>query len=278
MSANPVPFHPASFDSLERVIGSYASTQQCNDAIWELFTERVNETPLLKKHRDWIEQNNWGFGDRAFHYLWLLILQDLARSGRSPLRMLEIGVFRGQTLSLWALVAGDLGIETQLVGISPMHGKPPLPRLLHRARMLLDRKYREDAHVGNLHIESDFARDVEKVFSNFGLQMNGVTLVKGLSQDPQVWSQVSDQEFDVVYVDGGHRYDEVSEDLRLYAPLVRSGGYLVVDDAGFFEPGTLFFKGFESVSKAAAELDNRVYRNVLNVGHNRVYLKAPSRG
>lgn len=263
-------------DSLERIIDEYCSSSQCNDAIWELFTERTNETPLLREHRDWIEQNNWGFGDRAFHYMWLLVLQQLADTQSSSVRMLEIGVYKGQTLSLWSLLARELGMFAEFTGITPLAGKPPLPRIFHRARMLVDRTYRQDAHVGNLHISSDFARDIETVFEKFSLPTDSLTLVRGFSQDQGVYDQVKDLSFDVVYIDGGHRYEEVSEDLRRYGPLVRHDGFLVVDDASFFEPGSSFFKGFESVSRAANELDSREFRNVLNVGHNRIYRRVGS--
>ena len=36
--------------------------------------------------------------------------------------------------------------------------------------------------------------------------------------------------YDLVYVDGSHYYDNVIEDLRLAAPLVRDGGILCGDD------------------------------------------------
>jgi hypothetical protein len=261
-------------DSLQRITDGYDRTAVCNDAIWELFTQRTNETPLLKEHRDWIEAHDWGFGDRAFHYLWLLVIQELADTMRAPLRMLEIGVYKGQTLSLWSLIAREIELDVQLYGISPLIGKPPMPRLMHRARMLVDSVYRQDAKVGNLHTESDFASDIHTVFSHFGLDATNLTLIKGFSQDEDVLTQVKAVSFDVVYIDGGHRYDEASSDLRMYSPLVRNGGYLVLDDASFFEPGSVFFKGFESVSRAARELDPREFRNVLNVGHNRVYQRA----
>ena len=46
---------------------------------------------------------------------------------------------------------------------------------------------------------------------------------------------------------------------------------LVADDAGCELPGTVFWKGHESVSRAARELPALGFTNVLNVGHNRVY-------
>jgi hypothetical protein len=39
-----------------------------------------------------------------------------------------------------------------------------------------------------------------------------------------------DAYFDWVYVDGDHSYEGCSRDLELYAPKVRSGGFLLVDD------------------------------------------------
>jgi hypothetical protein len=256
------------------MVDGYERTAACNDAIWELFTERTNDTPLLRDHRDWIEAHESGFGDRAFHYLWLLVLQELADTRQEPLRMLEIGVYKGQTLSLWSLIARELQLKVELYGISPLVGKPPMPRLMHRARMLVDSLYRQDARVGNLHTDSDFSSDIETVFGQFGLGTEKLTLIRGYSQDEHVFARVSGLSFDVVYIDGGHRYDEASSDLRMYSPLVRNGGYLVVDDASFFEPGSLFFKGFESVSLATRQLDPGEFRNVLNVGHNRLYQRA----
>ena len=252
-------------------VSRYSSTVQANDALWKQMTDLTDATPILKRHRDWVEDNKWGFGDRAFHAMWFLMLADLASRQAKPLRLLEIGVYKGQVLSLWTMIARHLNVSAEVTGISPLAGKPPVMSILHRLRMVVDRGYREDAMVGNLHEQSNFASDVRKIFGEFGLDPSSMRLVEGLSQDPAVHSQVKDMTFDVVYVDGGHRYEEVSADLRLYAPHVRTGGYLVVDDAGYFLPGTLFFKGFEPVSRAAEQLDRKAWKNILNVGHNRVF-------
>ena len=47
-----------------------------------------------------------------------------------------------------------------------------------------------------------------------------------------------------------------------------------MDDAANLIPGSKFFKGIEEVSRATEEIDPLVYKNVLNVGHNRVFQKA----
>lgn len=257
--------------SIENFIAAYRNDADHNDAVWKIFSQMTDEHQFLREHRDWFEERKFGFGDRAFHYMWLLILKDVARRSGWRLDLLEIGVFKGQVISLWSLIAKRLNRDTAIVGITPLSGKPPLARGLHRLRMTFDRTYREDAIVGNLHHASDFRSDIWTVFRHFELESANLAIIPGLSQDKAVWSQVSDRVFDVVYIDGGHRYDEVSADLAMYAPLVRPSGYLVVDDAAFFQPGTLFFKGFEGVSRAANELSAEEWVNVLNVGHNRIF-------
>ena len=258
-------------ESLKDFVAAYRRDADHNDTLWKAFTRTTDEISLLREHRDWFEERKFGFGDRAFHYMWLLILEDLVRDSAKRLELLEIGVFKGQVISLWSLIARHFAREASIVGITPLAGKPPLPRGLHRVRMAFDPVYRQDAIVGNLHHASNFSADLEAVFQRFEVPRESVTIVRGLSQDESVWSAVSGRAFDVVYVDGGHRYEEVSSDLAMYSPLVRPGGYLVVDDAGFFEPGSAFFKGFEAVSRAANELDSMVWVNVLNVGHNRLF-------
>ena len=97
-------------DSLADRISRYRNTAEHNDGLHAEFTRLTDSVPLLKRHRDWVEANKWGYGDRAFHYLWWLVLPFLAeRFG--PLRALEIGVFKGQTISLWGLIARERGID-----------------------------------------------------------------------------------------------------------------------------------------------------------------------
>jgi len=55
-----------------------------------------------------------------------------------------------------------------------------------------------------------------------------VVFVRNFSKD--ALSQLPD-EFDFVYVDGNHRYTYVTDDLTLYYPRVKTGGYIVGDDA-----------------------------------------------
>src|SRR5437867_8857080 len=57
----------------------------------------------LREHRAYfhnVPQNRRGFGEDAFHTMWYLLLEEF-----EPANFLEIGVFRGQVISLVALWA-----------------------------------------------------------------------------------------------------------------------------------------------------------------------------
>ena len=84
----------------------------------------------------------------------------------------------------------------------------------------------------------------------------------------------ADQDAGFPYIDGDHAYVAVCTDIRDYAPLVAAGGLLAMDDAACFRPGKTFWKGRESVSKACETFPPLGFKNVLNVGHVRVYQKS----
>jgi hypothetical protein len=252
-------------------VAAYRSTAEENDRVWREFTEATDTIDWLREHRDWVARNNWGLGDRAFHFMWYLLLKDAIVPVAEHPALLEIGVFKGQVISLWALIASRCGATPRMVGISPLVGNPAYPRGLHFLMLRVSKRYREDAAVGNLFPHDDYEGSIRRIFQEFGQDFGFMRLLCGSSQDVAIRAQIEGERFDVVYIDGGHRYDQVSQDITSYGPRVKPGGYLVLDDASWFQPGSAFFKGFESVSRAAEELDAGVFRNVLNVGHNRIY-------
>lgn len=46
-----------------------------------------------------------------------------------------------------------------------------------------------------------------------------------------------------------------------------------MDDASYYLEGSVYWKGHEEVSKACESIENLGFKNILNVGHNRVYEK-----
>jgi hypothetical protein len=252
-------------------VREYSPSESANDAMWEEFDRRSRELPFLDAHRSWVEETKWGFGDRAFHYMWYLLLRDEILPREDP-ALLEIGVYKGQVISLWALIASELGRTARIHAISPLRGtRPKLPRGFARIATYLSRRYREDSRNGNHYERLDYAAAVREIFERFSQDVSKVTFFRGLSEDPGIKQQTAGMTFDLVYIDGGHRYEEVQHDIAYYGSRVKQGGFMVLDDASSFQPGTRFFRGHESVSRAAEELDAATWHNVLNVGHNRIY-------
>ncbi len=258
-------------DSLDAQVARYRNTAADNDALHAAFTRLTDAVPVLKQHRDWVEANRWGYGDRAFHYLWWLALRHLARRfGR--VRALEIGVFKGQTISLWALIGRQLGLAVEITAVSPFAGNvAPQPRLWHSLRKRFDRRYRAADALGNLHPVDDYLARNREIFAAFGLDFAPIRAIKGRSDDPSVLARLRGQALELVYIDGDHSFEVASADIANYAPLVVPGGYLVMDDAACELPGTGFWKGVEAVSRAARAIPALGFDNLINVGHNRLY-------
>lgn len=262
--------------SFEQYVEDYVPSQQGNDAVWKEFNDLANTIPYVRDHRDWVEENKWGFGDRAFHYMWYLILTQDVLNRKNP-TLLEIGVYKGQIISLWTLISGKFERAPEIYAISPLNaGHRKLPTVLHGIALRLSQRYREDVESRNQYPDEDYWQCVARIYSQFNLDLSAIHFLRGYSQDEAIKANADKLSFDVVYVDGGHRYEEVVADIDFYGDRVKHGGYLVLDDASWFQPGTVFWKGHESVSRAAENIDRTKYRNILNIGHNRVYLRLPS--
>lgn len=264
-------------ETLEYFANTYQNDEQQNDSLYELFGTKVNSNSLLKTHRDDIEKRLAGFGDRPFHYLWYLIITDLKKLNRE-VNCLEIGVFKGQVISLWSLIARENDIPIKISAISPLDGNYP-DKFIYRNHYsrrilsLLSPSFRKDFKNGNIHLREDFKKHIRTTFEQSNLNFDAVELIKGYSNNQEVVAKVSNKKFDLVYIDGDHSYQVAKEDIENYSGLLNKGGYLVMDDSAYFLPGTKFFKGIESCSKAAEEIDPTQFKNILNVGHNRVFEK-----
>ena len=195
---------------------------------------------------------------------------DLAAAGK-PLHLLEIGVFKGQTVSLFALCAQQLELLPRIVAVSPFRGNRPNSALRSTLSLAFDAEFRRQHRLGNLHRDGDHLADVQRLFTEFDLDFAHVTPVRGLSTAPDVIERVQRERFTLVFIDGDHSYEVARSDIANFAPLVEPGGYIVIDDAATELPGSGYFKGMKEVSLACRELERSDFVNVLNVGHNRIF-------
>src|SRR6266702_2654355 len=182
MREPPPANHTASLlkgDSLAGRMEKYENTAAINETLHVEFTTRTDQIPFLKEHRDWVEKNQWGFGDRAFHYLWLLVAHHLCSDAPGdPPAVLEIGVYKGQVLSLLALCAMQLRASLELYAISPFKGTQTRSRILHALRRRVQTSYQDALNLGNLYAPGDYLQACARIFGQFGLDFNVVHVLR----------------------------------------------------------------------------------------------------
>jgi predicted O-methyltransferase YrrM len=197
----------------------------------------------IRSHRRYFRDTHRGFGEDAFHTAWWLLFEE-----RRPGRVLEIGVYRGQIISLWSLIASILDEPCEVHGLSPFE---PVGDSVS--------EYAEGI---------DYKTDTLAAFERF--QLNPPTLVCALSTDEVARRYVQSIAWDLVYVDGNHEYDVVSRDIELALGAVRPGGLVVVDDAARllpYRPPRFAFAGHEGPSLATMEVDPSKAARLGHVGH-----------
>lgn len=230
--------------SLQDVKNIWIDNPETHKAINKDFIEKVNSIPELKAHRDWVESNIFGFGERSFLWLHKLIVDEMP----ADFSFMEIGVFRGAILSLYKLLADMQGKKVTRYGVTPLDGS--------------------DGHW-----DSDYKKDIETIHDQFNLTKD-YKILHGLSTDTEIIKEAQAvAPLDILYIDGGHTYDVVKSDLEHYLPLVKSGGYLIVDDcANEMKMPFGFFQGIEPVTRAVNEvLPNSKFEFLFNVVHNKIF-------
>jgi cephalosporin hydroxylase len=208
-------------------------------SIHEEFCRFVNAISELKRHRDFVQERGWGYGERSFGWMWWLIIQELPYN----FTFLEIGVYKGQILSLVPLIARMQSKVAKCYGITP----------------LITETY----------------KDIAKIHRLFNLHED-YTILRGLSTNAEIIAQAQKLSLDILYIDGGHDYGTVTSDLQHYTPLLKQGGYLVCDDAcnDMSMPPNMF-RGHDETYQAVRDFfkEDKQFTFIGNVVHNRIFQK-----
>tara|TARA_X000001036_G_C20595978_1_gene772896 strand:+ start:208 stop:1026 length:819 start_codon:yes stop_codon:yes gene_type:complete len=203
----------------------------------------------LRDHRSYFNQKQRGFGEDAFHALWYELMKEY-----KPKNMLEVGVYRGQVISLWALVADELDISCDIHGISPFTSAGD----------------EVSAYISDI----NYYDDVINNFNHFSLSLPN--LHRGFSTEDKMIDVIKSKKWDVIYIDGSHDYDVVKSDFDICSSMLSPGGIIVMDDSALdtrFEPPIYSSSGHPGPSRLANEINQDEYKEILSVGHNRVFQK-----
>lgn len=201
----------------------------------------------LRTHRGYFRIDRRGFGEDAFHTMWWRLVRQVR-----PQSFLEIGVYRGQVLSLIALIAKLEGIDCEVTGISPFSSAGDSVS-----------RYRNDLN---------YLDDTLAHFKHHALPEP--TLVNAYSTDPEALAVIASRRWDMIYIDGNHDYDVVLKDWDACSNAVRPGGIIILDDSGLtttYQPPPFSTAGHPGPSRLASEIDPKRFKEILQVGHNRVF-------
>lgn len=237
--------------NLHQEAANWQDSEAINVDIVDRFTAYVNNTPYLCQHRDFIEAHAYGFGERCFHWLWRLLVGEMPLS----FRFLEIGVYKGQVLSLVRLIANHTGRNAEIIGVTPLSS------------------FSGDTGKFSKFPECNYNLMINDLHDAFNLEQPTIVVADSTSDFAhRVVSSMPP--FDIVYVDGCHEYDYVVNDLMFYPALLKPGGYLVVDDAACdMKQPWGYFQGIEDVCKAVRtviETDSQ-YEHLFACMHNRIW-------
>lgn len=234
------------FQTLGELQSEWRDNPETHKRIHESFVHLVNDNPDLNLHRTFVEQNIFGFGERSFHWMWNLIVKEMP----TQFTFLEIGVFKGQVLTLMQILATMYEKKVKRYGITPLSTEGGV-------------------------WESDYKRDIEFFHEQFGMKKD-YTILQGLSEDPEIIKQAQNIKTDILFIDGGHEERHVINDIEHYAHLVKPGGYLIFDDAcNSFQMPFGYFQGIQAVTKVVDErlpiTGTEEWEFIASVVHNRIY-------
>lgn len=210
---------------------------------WNLLPEN------LRSHRKYFTRDHRGFGEDAFHAMWYILFREFR-----PKKILEIGVYRGQTLTLFSYLNELNSNSYELHGISPFTSSGD----------------DVSVYLDNL----NYYEDVVKNFEEFNLPIPN--LHKGLSTDEEMTNIISNHKWDLIYIDGNHNYDVAKLDYINCANNLVKGGLLVMDDSALFngyKPSLFSTAGHLGPSKVVDEINPAHFKEIISVGHNRVFMK-----
>src|ERR1700722_17915909 len=247
------PMLPNEFSSLAAIDRIWHDDERLHRKIHQSLLAITRESDCLSAHRDFVANNLLGFGDYAFHAVWSLLVDAMP----DTFRFLEIGVHKGNIVSLIGMLARRAGKNAFVVGVSPFNGE--------------GERYGDSAdedHIAAVNALEDWCQIPRP---------RRARLIVGRSQDHDVREACrASAPYDLVFIDGSKDYQVLESDLVNYAELVAAGGYLVIYRAsvGLAMPPGLW-PGSADVARAVSTVldpDPR-FRHLAAIGHMRIWTK-----
>jgi len=202
---------------------------------------------IIKDHRKYFRMNRRGFGEDAFHAMWGLLFQEY-----KPQNCLEIGVYRGQVISLWSLIAKILDYPCDIQGISPLASAGD--------------------SVSNYLNNIDYEKDIAENFNYFDFAPP--KLIRAYSTDEKAIEFIYSKKWDLIYIDGSHDFDIAIKDYMNCKNNLSKNGFLILDDSSLgtdYKPLPFAFGGHPGPSQVCRDFAMHELKYIATVGHNNIF-------
>jgi hypothetical protein len=243
----PATLKPKKYEDISSLLASGKSRNEIYSILDEFYYLWL---PMkLVRHRRYFEKYRRGFGEDAFHCMWYLIFSEFR-----PTNCLEIGVYRGQTLTLWRMISDMLSIHNEIFGISPFSD-------------LGD-------SVSSYASTIDYLADTQLNHTHFMLKQANYIAQRSDSAEAKL--VIESKVWDLIYIDGSHDYEVVCLDLRNAIDNIKKGGVIVMDDSSLnfaFDPPPGSFAGHPGPSRVASEIAQHELNLIGGVGHNNIFVR-----
>jgi hypothetical protein len=203
--------------------------------------------PLIK-HRIFFSSDSRGFGEDAFHSMWYLFFFEF-----KPKNCLEIGVYRGQMITLWSLISKLLNQKTKIAALAPFESASDK-----------NSKYLDDI---------DYLNDTKKNHELFNLEQPEYCIEYSTSRKAKEF--VESKKWDLIFIDGNHDYEVVKSDFELSLNNLSKNGFIVLDDSSLYFDFTQKkyggFTGHPGPSRVARDIAMKKMNFFGAIGHNNIF-------
>ena len=173
-----------------------------------------------------------------------------------PKICLEIGVYRGQTLSLFQLLSRLYRFQSNIWGISPLN---------------------DEGDEESDYLKINYKEDVNNNFDFFNLEKPNI--LEEYSTSEKSIDFIKSSNWDLIYIDGNHNYEVVSNDAKNAINSLSENGILVIDDSSLYtdfeytNKNINTFKGHPGPSKVfETMMRDKKLTFLFGVGHNNIFI------
>jgi predicted O-methyltransferase YrrM len=148
------------------------------------------------------------------------LIKDLVIKTNAQL-CVEIGVFKGASL-MYFVEALEM-TKGRVIGIDPYTIESLINEIPNKdlTQYYYEVLFKDQIVLDNLY------NNISNIISENKLD-SVVSLVRFKSED--YYSNIEKESIDVLHIDGNHDEEYVTKDIQLFLPLVKKGGYIIMDD------------------------------------------------